>query len=65
MEILMELILGMLAVFSVDNAEFFNTAGEQQDQGYVWEYVGKQEASGTSAILIDDKFIYYRLTKND
>jgi hypothetical protein len=58
-------LLAIALIFSVDNAEFFNTAKEQREQGYVWEYVGKQEASGTPAILVDDKYIYYRLTKND
>jgi len=61
----MELIIAITSLFVVDNAEFLNTAKVQQDEGYVWEYVGKQKASGTPAILIDDKYIYYRLTKND
>ena len=57
--------LAIALIFSIDNAEFLNTAKEQREQGYVWEYVGKLEASGTPAILVDDKYIYYRLTKND
>ena len=58
-------LLAIALIFSVDNVEFLNKAKEQREQGYVWEYVGKQEASGTPAILVDDKYIYYRLTKND
>lgn len=61
----MELIIAITSLFVMDNATFLTIAEKQQDKGYVWEYVGKQEASGTPAILVDDKYIYYRLTKND
>lgn len=58
-------LIAIALLFTVDNAEFLNTAKEQREQGYIWEYIGKQEASGTPALLVDNKYIYYRLTKND
>lgn len=63
----MELIIALASLFVVDNTEFLNTAKEQQDEGYVWNYVGKSTPSGTPAITIKpnsgNEFILWRLER--
>ena len=51
------------ALWFVDNAEFIKTYKEQSDDGYKWEYKGKNNASGVPAILIDDRFYLWKLEK--
>ena len=59
----------ILALFAHDNAEFFEQSQKQLDDGYHWEYVGKQKASDYSFSLpvVDqksgEKFIYWELQK--
>ena len=54
-------------MFSADNAEFIETSTAQQQDGYEWSYVGKQEPSGTPALVAEggngEKFILFRLEK--
>ena len=50
-----------------NHLEFFETAKQQQDDGYEWEYVGKQFPDGSPAITIkpelSEEFIIYKLKK--
>jgi len=66
MEIYM-ILVALALLFGVDNAEFLNTAKEQREQGYTWNYVGKSTPSGTPAITINpehgDEFILWRLER--
>jgi len=58
--------MAFLTAFVVDNAEFLETAKQQQAEGYKWAHVGKSTPSGTPAITVDSvngSHIYYRLTK--
>lgn len=54
-------------LFMFDNQEFFKTAEEQIQDGYTWEYVGKQTPGGSPAITVLDgqnqEVIYWRLNK--
>lgn len=62
----MILVIALGALFAIDNAEFFHTAKEQQDNGYSWTYVGKSNPSGTPAITINsngNEFILWRLER--
>jgi len=38
-------VIAFLGLFGWDNAEFFNKVEENNKKGYVWEYVGRQQAS--------------------
>jgi hypothetical protein len=59
-------VIGMM-LFGIDNAEFIETSNAQQEAGYEWSYVGKQEPSGTPALVAEggngEKFILFRLEK--
>lgn len=62
------LLIATMGLFGFSNAEFFQTAEEQQAQGYEWHYVGKNAPSGTPALVIKphgdgDEFILWRLEK--
>ena len=63
----MSILVLVAALFSVDTAEFRNTANTQMQEGYSWNYVGKQTPSGSPAITIKpqsgDEYILYRLEK--
>ena len=63
----MGVIFIMAALFGYNNAEFFETAKQQQDDGYEWKYVGKQFQDGSPAITIkpelSEEFIIYKLKK--
>ena len=63
----MFLLVAITALFCGTNAEFFNTAKKQYEQGYDWNYVGKQTPSGSPAITIKpqsgDEYIIFRLEK--
>ena len=63
----MFLLVAVTALFCGTNAEFFNTAKKQYEQGYDWNYVGKQTPSGSPAITIKphsgDEYIIFRLEK--
>ena len=63
----MGVIFIMAALFGYNNAEFFETAKQQQDDGYEWKYVGKQFPDGSPAITIkpelSEEFIIYKLKK--
>ena len=52
----------------VDNQEFFGQAERQVEQGYQWEYVGKQSASDdVPSLTVIDKdgkpTVYFKLTE--
>lgn len=63
----MGVIFIVAALFGYNNAEFFETAKQQKDDGYKWEYVGKQTPDGSPAITIkpelSEEFIIYKLKK--
>ena len=63
----MSILVLVAALFSVDTAEFRNTANTQMKEGYSWNYVGKQTPSGSPAITIKpqsgDEYILFRLEK--
>ena len=62
----MIILITIMSVFVVDNAEFLTTAEQQQKEGYKWKYVGKNYPSGTPALTIkndDDEYILFRLVK--
>ena len=63
----MGILVLVAALFSVDTAEFRNTANKQMKEGYSWNYVGKQAPSGSPAITIKpqsgDEYILFRLEK--
>ena len=55
-------------LFMFDNQEFFKTAEEQYNDGYRWEYVGKQPVGDVPSLPViepksGNEVIYYRLTK--
>lgn len=55
-------------LFMYDNQEFFGTAEQQVNDGYSWEYVGKQPVGDVPALPViefesGDEVIYFRLTK--
>jgi len=62
-------IVLFLGLFAHDNAEFFEQSKKQLDEGYHWEYVGKQPASDYSFSLpvinqeTGEKSIYWKLEK--
>ena len=49
------------------NQEFFATVEENINDGYTWEYVGKQAPDGSPAITVKpdngDEFILFKMTK--
>jgi len=63
----MFLLVAVTALFCGTNAEFFTTAKKQFNEGYDWNYVGKQTPSGSPAITIKpevgDEYIIFRLEK--
>ena len=65
METLMTVLL--LSLASANNAEFIERSNAQIEEGYSWEYVGKQAPDGNPAITIQpelaDEFILFKLTK--
>jgi hypothetical protein len=59
-------LLGILtvALFSNDNAVFIDAVENNRDNGYKWEYVGKQDVVNPEYSLpLNDK-IYFKHTKN-
>tara|TARA_A100001011_G_scaffold397338_1_gene498000 strand:+ start:2008 stop:2199 length:192 start_codon:yes stop_codon:yes gene_type:complete len=63
----MFLLAAVTALFCGTNAEFFTTAQKQYEQGYDWNYVGKQSPSGVPAITIKPQsggeYIIFKLKK--
>ena len=63
----MGILVLVTALFSVDTAELRNTANNQLQEGYSWNYVGKQVPSGRPAITIKpqsgDEYILFRVEK--
>ena len=60
------LVTVVSALWFVDNSDFIKTSNEQIADGYKWNWVGKNEPSGTPAITIDtgnNEYILYRLEK--
>lgn len=64
------MVLGFIflaSVFAIDNQEFFATVEENIQDGYTWEYVGKQSPDGNPAITIKPEhgkeYILYKMTK--
>ena len=56
------------AVFYYINTDFFETAAEQRENGYNWEYVGRNNTSGVPALPLilettNEEIIYYKLEK--
>lgn len=62
-------LLVMLGMFGYDNAEFFAEVKKENEQGYKWEYVGKQPADKYKYSLpvineeTGEKFIYWEHKK--
>ena len=58
-----------LGLFAYDNAEFFAEVKKEREQGYTWEYVGKQKADEYTYSLpvvnqeTGEKFIYWEHQK--
>ena len=58
-----------LGLFAYDNAEFFAEVKKEREQGYTWEYVGKQKADEYKYSLpvvnqeTGEKFIYWEHQK--
>jgi len=50
-------------MFSIDTQEFRETANQQMEEGYKWEYVGKTPASGVPAITMKSNSEEYILWK--
>ena len=55
-------------LFMADNQEYFGQAERQIEQGYQWQYVGKQSPSDKAfSLTVADKdgkpTIYFKLTK--
>ena len=53
-------------MFSIDTQEFRETANQQMNDGYKWEYVGKQKPSGVPAITMKsngEEYILWKLQK--
>ena len=65
----MVLALALMSVlFITDNAEFFTTVDKQKQEGYNWEYVGKNQPEGSPAITVTneatgEESIYFKLEK--
>ena len=57
------LLVLLLAMFSIDTQEFRETANQQMNDGYKWEYVGKQKPSGDPAITMKSNGEEYILWK--
>ena len=56
-------------VFYLDNEEFFDTASEQLEDGYVWHYVGPTDAnpelpSLTLQVEPDHPFVIFKLKRD-
>lgn len=55
------------SLFVADNQEFFATVEENIQDGFNWEYVGKQDPAGQPAITVLDgqgnEVIYFKMTK--
>ena len=56
-------------VFYLDNQEFFDTASEQLEDGYVWHYVGPTDAnpelpSLTLQVEPDHPFVIFKLKRD-
>jgi len=45
------LILIPVILFGVDNADFFEQAAKEREQGYTWHYTGKQALDPRSKAL--------------
>lgn len=53
------------ALFSADNAKFFDAVNHNRESGYEWQYVGKQSVTNPDyAIAFGDK-IYFKHVKED
>ena len=54
-------------LFMYDNQEFFSTVEQNIEDGFTWEYVGKQDPAGDPAITVLDnqnkEVIYFKMTK--
>ena len=55
-------------VFYYINTDFFETAAEQRENGYNWEYVGRNNTTGVPALPLilettNEEIIYYKLEK--
>ena len=61
---MLELVF-LTALWSQINGDFINVSNKQMDEGYQWEYVGKQEASGAPSVSMQPgngkEFIFFRL----
>ena len=53
----MFLLVAVTALFCGTNAEFFNTAKKQYEQGYDWNYVGKQTWQRVEGTMISRKYV--------
>lgn len=61
---MLELVF-FIALWSKANSEFIEVSNDQWNDGYEWNYVGINEASGTPAITIQPEsgkeYIIFRL----
>lgn len=67
-------VLIPVILFGVDNAEFFNQAAKEREQGYTWHYTGEQKLDPNAKAIpmqcVDhsgkpcgEKFILWKLKK--
>jgi len=59
-------IFAILALFGIDNKEFFDTVEQNRADGMEWHYVGKQSPDGHPAITVKnettgEEFIYWKM----
>ena len=64
----MGILVLLAAMFSTDNENFINTMNEQMNNGYKWEYVGKQDVEkNVPSISIKaqngEEYIFFKLKK--
>ena len=59
----------MLGMFMFDNSEALDSFKQKQDEGYTWEYVGRQQRNPDALAIpiiredTGEEIVYWRLTK--
>tara|TARA_R110000772_G_scaffold148811_3_gene259423 strand:- start:5577 stop:5771 length:195 start_codon:yes stop_codon:yes gene_type:complete len=64
----MGILVLVMALFSVENEKFINTMNQQMENGYKWEYVGKQPIEkNIPSISIKapngEEYVFFKLKK--
>jgi hypothetical protein len=63
------ILFTVLTVFAIDNKEFFDTVEDLKEEGYTWQYTGKEawkDTGNNPALLIesykgDKAFTYWKI----